>query len=301
MVFFSLAFEGDKNVEEYIKLSSLADELGFYSFQIYEHIPFKPALPISFIISRYTNRIKIGAVTIPVFLYRPIQLARYLSLLHEIANGREILAISRGAYYELINEPVKRSINDVVNFLKELDDSMKRIFKLEAKAIEIYVGTSGPLLAKRATSLEMISGIVVDMLWNPVYARKMKEILMSSNKNRKIQLIARPFTFIDENSDRAKSKMTKIVSSYIKKLVGNSPMLASANVKYEDLSDMKVIEEKVIPNFTATGTIEEVLEQTAKMIEAGVDHICYGHPLSPEPLKTIKLIKDKIINYFSSY
>jgi len=301
VVYFSIAFEGDKNVEEYIKLASLADELGFYSFQIYEHIPFKPAFPISFLISRYTKRIKIGAVTIPVFLYRPIQLARYLSLLHEITNGREIIGISRGAYYEFINEPVRRSINDVINFLKDLDDNLKKISKLEAKTIEIYVGTSGPLLAKRAASLEMVSGIVVDMLWNPDYAKKMKEILISFSKNRKIQLVARPFTFIDENPDIAKYKMLDILRSYIKELVGNSPMLASVKVKYEDLCDLKIIEEKILPNFTATGKIEEVLEHTAKMTEAGVDHICYGHPLSREPIKTIKLIKDKIMSYFNPY
>lgn len=37
------------------------------------------------------------------------------------------------------------------------------------------------------------------------------------------------------------------------------------------------------------------------MTEAGVDHICYGHPLSREPIKTIKLIKDKIMSYFNPY
>jgi GH24 family phage-related lysozyme (muramidase) len=37
------------------------------------------------------------------------------------------------------------------------------------------------------------------------------------------------------------------------------------------------------------------------MVEAGVDHICYGHPLSFQPFEAMKLIKDKIITYFSFY
>jgi hypothetical protein len=59
MVIFSLAFEGDRKIEEYIKLAYLSDNLGFYSFQIYEHLPFKPAIPISFIIANYTKKLKL--------------------------------------------------------------------------------------------------------------------------------------------------------------------------------------------------------------------------------------------------
>jgi hypothetical protein len=37
------------------------------------------------------------------------------------------------------------------------------------------------------------------------------------------------------------------------------------------------------------------------MVDAGVDHICYGHSLSSQPFEAMKLIKDKIMTYFSSY
>jgi 5,10-methylenetetrahydromethanopterin reductase len=299
VVLFSLAFEGDRKIDEYIRLASYAEELGFYSFQIYEHLPFKPALPISFIIANYTKRIKIGPVTIPVFLYNPLQLARYISFLNEISNGRAIVGISRGAYYEYLGKEVKRSIFDVINFLKEFEINLKKMSW--SGNIEIYVGTSGPILAKKASSVEIVSSIVVDMLWNPYYARKMKEILMSSGKNRYVKLIARPFTFISKDFEKKKSKFIDILKTYIRELVGDSPMLEAANIKFEELNETRIIEEKVIPNFTAAGSIEDILEQTAKMVEAGVDHICYGHPLSSQPFEVMKLIKDKIMTYFSSY
>ena len=298
MVLFSLAFEGDRKIDDYIRLALYAEELGFYSFQIYEHLPFNPAIPISFIIANYTKRIKIGPVTIPVFLYNPLQLARYISFLNEISDGRAIVGISRGAYYEYLGKEVKRGISDVINFLKEFEINLKKMSW--SGNIEIYVGTSGPVLAKKASSVEIVSSIVVDMLWNPYYARKMKELLISSGKNRYVKLIARPFTFISKDFEKEKSKFIGILRTYIKELVGNSPMLEAANIKFEELNETRIIEEKVIPNFTAAGSIEDILEQTAKMVEAGVDHICYGHPLSSQPFEAMKLIKDKIMTYFNS-
>jgi hypothetical protein len=185
----------------------------------------------------------------------------------------------------LLGKKVKRGISEVINFIQEFKKYVK-------ENVEIYVGTSGPILAENVAKLGIINGIVVDMLWNPMYAKKMKEIV--SKINKEIQIIARPFTFISSD----KSKMVEIIKFYIKNLVGNSPMLNAAGIKYEDLDDEKIIEDKVIPNFTATGSVEEVLEQTAKIVEAGVDHVCYGHPLGIDPYETIKLIKDKIISYF---
>jgi len=304
MVLFSLAFEGDKKINEYINLALLAEKLGFYSIQIYEHLPFKPAWGIVFSLALKTERIKLGPVTVPVFLYHPLQLARYSLLLAEITKGRALLGISRGAYYELLDKKVERSIKKVIETIEYIE----KIFKHDLpwalnRSIELYVGTSGPILAEKASSIKLVKGIIVDMLWNPNYARKLKNIIEKSvrlsKKEEKVNLIARPFTYISENPENAKKEMLKIVKKYIKDLVGPSPMLEEAGIKYEEILNEKN-EEKIISNLTATGKIEDILEQTAKIIEAGVDHVCYGHPLGSNPSEVIKLINSKIIPYFNS-
>jgi hypothetical protein len=43
MVLFSVAVEGDKQLQTYMQAARAMDGSGFYSLQFYEHIPYKPA------------------------------------------------------------------------------------------------------------------------------------------------------------------------------------------------------------------------------------------------------------------
>jgi len=127
MVLFSVAFEGDRPLQEYPKLAKKAEALGFHSFQIYDHLPFKPAWPIAFLASEQTKRILVGPVTVPVFLYHPLILARNLEALSELTHGRAILGISRGAYAEYVGESVDRSIQSVLESVDSVANLIRNI------------------------------------------------------------------------------------------------------------------------------------------------------------------------------
>lgn len=36
------------------------------------------------------------------------------------------------------------------------------------------------------------------------------------------------------------------------------------------------------------------------MLKAGVDHVCYGHPLSEDPMHAVKEIGEKLITHLES-
>ncbi|MBI4258567.1 MAG: LLM class flavin-dependent oxidoreductase [Thaumarchaeota archaeon] len=317
MALFSLAFEGDKQVDLYRRVAEKMQDYDFYSMQIYEHIPFKPSWPIIFHVAKYTKRILLGPVTVPVFLYDPLTLARNLAVLDELTRGRAVLGISRGAYGEYLARKIDRSIRAVLDCVGAVDALLRgddhsgefsgvrraRFAWLVGRRVKIYVGTSGPRLASRASKLSAVKGIVVDSLWNPSYARFLRGVIDRASTTRqrgdRVQLIARPFTFISKDKSDAEKKMTSILKAYLPDLVGNSPMLRQAGLHYEGLASLGKAGSYVpLERFAAMGNADEIVEQTEKMLKAGVDHVCYGHPLSEDPMRAVTEIGEEVIVHF---
>ncbi len=300
MVLFSVAFEGDKPLQAYPKLAKKAEALGFHSFQIYEHLPHKPAWPIAFLAGTKTKRILVGPVTVPVFLFRPFTLARNLKALSELTQGRAILGVSRGAYAELLREPVERSIRSVLETVNSLGNRLRDI-PIGIKP-ELYVGTSGPKLAYKASQLNAVKGIVVDNLWNPKYAARLRSILdeaqQKSRRRDRISLIARPFTMLSNTKKEAIRKLDPILKNYLPHLAGDSPMLKAAGLPYQELlkacKSRAILPTQLIDNVAAVGTPKDIVEKVESVLKSGVDHICFGHPLGSDPTNAMELLAQQV-------
>jgi len=321
---FSLAFEGDRSLNEYRRLAVLMRKYGFYSMQIYEHLPFRPAWPIVFHCAHQIGPMRIGPVTVPVFLYRPEMLARYLGLLHELTAGRALLGISRGAYHGLMPRSADRSIAAVKEAVEIISLFLHdgkatyngKVFSLTGelampwlagRSAEIYIGTSGPKLAEVASGIRAVSGIVVDNLWNPRYVEVLKERIEAGAKRggksaSEVSLVARPFASISGDLDEAKKLVIAALRSYLPHLVGNSPMLGAAGVSPADLKALSqlpsAIADRIVENFSATGTPDDLINQTDRMVRAGVTQVCYGHPLSTDIEEGVRLIGERVKPYF---
>lgn len=326
MIRLSLAFEGDKPFNEYHRYARLAEKYGFYSFQIYEHITFRPAWAIAFHIAKSSKTIKIGPVTIPVMLYHPAYIAANLATLNEATGGRALVGISRGAFYEYLHARPEKPIRAVKEAIEIIDlllhgggTYLGEVFKVSRKAklrlptdsnVEVYVGSSGPKMITMASGLKMVKGIVVDNLWNPSYLAKVRESvkLGASRVGRKpqeISIVPRPFSCVMRKREEAKELMEKELARYLPSLVGDSPMLAEAGVTFEEIKEYsrapknnKELGAKLLKNFSASGNPEEIIEQTERMIKAGATHICYGHPLGREVAESIRLMGEKVKPYF---
>lgn len=303
---FSIAVEGDKDLHTYFSILEEAEKYEFYSLQIYEHIPFKPSLVIVSYLASKIRKIKIGPVTIPFFLNDPLILARNIAYLQEITNNNTLVGISRGAYSSYLCSSTNRSLEkflDYMNCLSSIFEGMEYKgkyynFKLSNKLSwiskdtpEIFVGTSGPKLCYEASKLKIVKGIVVDNLWNPEYAKKMLEIInkavAESNKKEKVDIIARPFVFIDKDYERAKKKMEAILNFYLPELVGKSPMIDFASNEKIDIEKLACI-----------GPIKKIEREIETMIKVGVNHICFGHPLGENIIKSVRIIGEEIVSIY---
>ncbi len=274
---FSVAFEAEEP-HLYFEPVRLARLGGLWSVQIYEHLPYSPAWPVVFHIASTCDAIRLGPVTVPVFLYSPEQLARYVRLLLKIATRGVVLGISRGAFAELLGYKVDRSRERVVWFIRRLGELLNDIFA--ENRLVIYVGTSGPKLAYEVAAIPYVNGIIVDSLWNEKYAEKMRKIIDEScttagRDPREVELVARPYLVIDNDIALAVE-----VSRHLLKIVGKSKLLEEAGIVDTKPSEFSSMEEfkRVYGKLVACGNRETLLEESKALGRAGVNHIVFGVP-----------------------
>jgi alkanesulfonate monooxygenase SsuD/methylene tetrahydromethanopterin reductase-like flavin-dependent oxidoreductase (luciferase family) len=153
---------------------------------------------------------------------------------------------------------------------------------------ELYVGSSGPKLVK---------AIVVDNLANPRYARYPQNIIEEAG-GEDLKLIARPFTYIAPESGKAFEPLLSQLRKHLPDLVGRSPMVEAAGLRYEELlTDDPALKEKILDSFSLYGSAEDALDRAARLVEAGVDHLCFGHPLSDELVGGVRAVSERIPHY----
>jgi 5,10-methylenetetrahydromethanopterin reductase len=289
MVLVSIAIEGDKDFQTYRNVAHCMDGAGFYSLQFYEHVPYASAWGLAFAIAPHLKHLKTGPVTVPARLYSPLANARFLVLLSRLGPGA-VLGISRGAYMG----GERAGITEVVENVEEIASYVMKIASTEP---ELYVGTSGPKLVKAAASSKAVKAIVVDNLANPRYARYLKNIIEEVGR-KDLKLMARPFTYIVPESGKAVEPLLSLLRKYLPDLVGHSPMVEAAGLRYEELlTDDPALKEKILDSFSLYGSAEDVLDRAARLVEAGVDHLCFGHPLSDDLVWGVRAVSERILPY----
>ncbi|MEM1936859.1 MAG: LLM class flavin-dependent oxidoreductase [Candidatus Caldarchaeum sp.] len=286
---FSVVLEGDKTYETYLAIANTVDEAGFYSLQLYEHLPHKPAWGIALSLAPHVRKIKLGPVTVPANLYSPVANARLLAYLNSISPGA-LLGISRGAYMA----GGRTSVGEVVLAVQKTVEEVRRAGWSKLADPIIYVGTSGPVLTRRAAAMPEVKGVVVDNLANPVYASEMRRVIDESGGSGK-ELVARPFTFISERQEEV-DRFVEELRRYVVDLVDGSPMLRAAGLEPRDLDEADdEARARMLESFAVCGSVEEVLEKCVALLRSGVSHLCFGHPISPNPVDGVRMIAKKVL------
>lgn len=289
MVKVSVVVEGDKPLSTYLEIAKTMDRHGFYSLQVYEHVPYRPAWGICFSVAPFLRNVRVGPVTVPANLYSPLVNARLAAFLSSVSPGA-VLGISRGAY---MGER-RAAIKEVVEHVEHLASHMARMdWGCDNRPV-VYVGTSGPLLTKAASKSDAVQGIVVDNLANPSYAAQMRNWINEVGGVGK-ELVARPFTFLVEKQDEIRDFL-EILLRYVVDLVDGSPMMSYAGLSLSDLEHVDdEVEARVLENFAVFGGEDEIIEKSVKLLKNGVDHLVFGHPIASNIVEGVRKIGEKII------
>lgn len=330
---FSLAFEGDEPLRHYAVYAKLMEKYDFYSFQAYDHLMYKPAWPMLFTIAGHTRRLQLGPVTTQPFFVHPALTAANLACLDELSGGRALIGLSRGFpfYLDMLSLKPKRPVTALKEAVEVIDRLLRgtrepysgSVFKTSTDTylrwqpprtrIPIFIGTWGPKTLQMAGRLEAVSGTVTDTLWNPKFVPVIKENLrLGANEvgrdPESLLIGARPFTSVSKSREAAEKTAKSALVNYLPHL---SPLSDYAGIDEFEIQEVraaiargdlasaeKAISEKSVRSFTATGTPDDLIDQTEDMIRAGVRHIIFGYPLGPSREKAVNLIGQDVIPHF---
>lgn len=98
----TLAVQGDKSPNEYIRIAKTAEEYEFDKIYVYDDLFYYPAYPILSVMAQHTQRIHLGACLNNGFFRHPAILASNYAFLHRLIGNRAVMGIGRGAFFDLL-------------------------------------------------------------------------------------------------------------------------------------------------------------------------------------------------------
>lgn len=327
---FSIALQGSYPIKEYIEKAKKVESYDFDEIHVYDDLMFKPTWPLLTLIAEHTSRIKVGPAIITPQIVHPCYHAGNLAELDEISGGRAVCGIARGAFWEFLGiekqtKPitmVKEAIQiirrlmcgDRTPFHGEIFTATEELFfRFEPirKEVPIFIGTWGPKMCQLAG--EMAAGTKSDGLWNPDYVpiiRKNIEIgaAMVGRDPNEVEIITGPLSAIAKDREAAVATARRVLAVYLPYL---HPMTEVAGISEEEINRVReaaktgdfkrgasYVSDLSVQKCSVTGTAHEVIEQIEAMVDAGVTHIAFGHPLGPDFDEALEIIGKQVIPHF---
>ena len=329
---FSVGLQGSYPIRDYINKAQRIESYGFDEIHVYDDLMFKPTWPILTLIGEHTDKIKVGPGIITPQIVHPCYHAGNLAELDELTDGRAVLGIARGAFWEFLgiekqNKPITM-VREAIQIIRRLLSGDRTAFRGEVftvteelffrfqplrKEIPIFIGTWGPLMCQ--LSGEIADGVKSDGLWNPDYVKIIRENIEigAARVNRnpdEIEIIAGPLSSISADREKAKATARRVLAVYLPYL---RPMTDVAGIPEEEIKKVReaaasgdfeqgasYVSDLSVSKCSVTGTPEDVIKQIEKMVEAGVNHVAFGHCLGPDFDEAIDLLGKKVLPHFKN-
>ena len=329
---FSVGLQGSYPIRDYINKAQRIESYGFDEIHVYDDLMFKPTWPILTLIGEHTDKIKVGPGIITPQIVHPCYHAGNLAELDELTDGRAVLGIARGAFWEFLgiekqNKPITM-VREAIQIIRRLLSGDRTAFRGEVftvteelffrfqplrKEIPIFIGTWGPLMCQLAG--EIADGVKSDGLWNPDYVKIIRENIEigAARVNRnpdEIEIIAGPLSSISADREKAKATARRVLAVYLPYL---RPMTDVAGIPEEEIKKVReaaasgdfeqgasYVSDLSVSKCSVTGTPEDVIKQIEKMVEAGVNHVAFGHCLGPDFDEAIDLLGKKVLPHFKN-
>lgn len=327
---FSVALQGSYPIRDYIGKAKRIEDYGFDEIHVYDDLMFKPTWPLLTLIGEHTSRINVGPGIITPQIVHPCYHAGNLAELDELTNGRAVLGIARGAFWEFLGIDKQKKpitmIREAIHIIRRLLSGDRSAFHGEIftvteelffrfqpvrREVPIFIGTWGPKMCQLAG--EIADGVKSDGLWNPDYVRIIREnVRIGAARVRRnpeeVEIIAGPLSSISRDQEKARATVRRVLAVYLPYL---RPMTDVAGIPDEEIRKVReaaatgdfergarCISDLSVAKCSVTGTPEEVIDQIEEMAEAGVNHVAFGHCLGPDFDEALKLLGRKVLPHF---
>ncbi len=329
---FSLRFNNDLPVQDYVTYARTAEAAGFDQFWVSNDLFLRSAPVILSAAALATERIEIGTCILNPFTLHPAEIAMFASTLDELSGGRFNLGISSGAEDFISNwlgmdfdYPRSRVVETVAAINKLTSNqnaameglvlrwSDEAWLRFESKRrVPIYLGAMSPLM------LEEIGAIAdggLPLLFPPEhYATVLPHIergLARAGRSRDdIDLAACIWCSVSADQTAAEATLADKIAYYGHAM---SPLilrqLGLARGDFEQIRrachverDLAAARKLVTPRMMRigiAGTTAALNNRLERLVDLGVRHLSFGPPLGPDIPAAIQAIGRDVIPRFS--
>jgi 5,10-methylenetetrahydromethanopterin reductase len=327
---FSLRFNNDLPVQEYVTYAKVAENAGFDQFWVSDDLFLRSAPVILSAIAIATERIEIGTCILNPYTIHPAEIAMLSATLDELSNGRFNLGLSSGAesFMKWVGLPYKyprTAVIEAVNAINKLtsgerapvtgkvlnwtEESYLRF--TPQRRVPIYLGAMSPKM------LEEIGAIAdggLPLLFPPEhYANVLpfieKGLKRAGHSLKDIDVAACIWCSISADQAQAEDVLADKVAYYghsmspliLKELGLTQADFADIDHAYHVENDIEKAKSMVTPQMLKigiAGTTDTLIQRLESLAEMGIKHMSFGPPLGPNILEAIEAIGRDVIPKF---
>ncbi len=328
---FSLRFNNDLPVKDYIPLAQTAEEVGFDQFWVSNDLFLRSASVILPTLATATETIQLGSCIFNPYTIHPSELAMFSATMQELSEGRFLLGISSGAgdFLKWIGIQQKKPRTAVVEsiqlirkwLLQDWEETQNEIFQCEAEAylrfslsgqqVPIYIGAMSP---KMLGEIGKIADGGLPLLFPPEHYRNVLPLIKAGaeeagRKLSDIDIAACMWVSVSEDAASAEDVLKEKIAYYGHAM--SPTILNNLGLTHSDFTDIehamqtendvekaKSLVTPQMMQIGIAGDAQALIERCEQLVGMGVNHLSFGPPLGPEPLEAIRVIGRDVIPHF---
>lgn len=325
----SVAFQGNKQYEEYAALGALAESLGFDAISVYADLGFQPAIVPLLAIARATTRVRIGPAALNPFVLHPVEIAGQIAALDAASHGRAYLGLARGAWLDQIGIGAKRPLQhmrECVEVVRHLLAGREtgfegQVYRLPAGRLFNYpvsrahvpllVGSWGARLLAYAGEVAdeaKVGGSTNPDLVATIRARLAVGAETAGRPSDSVAIVFGAVTVVDEDGAAARRHARWEVARYLPVV---APLDPTVQIPGEHLARMAalvqggdidgaaaLVPDDTLDRFAFSGTPTQVARQAADLFDAGVARIEFGTPHGFSDAGGVRLLGERVLPLF---
>jgi len=298
--------------KDLISLVELCEELGYDQFWYANHKLYRDLYVGMTLAAVHSRTMEIGTFIAEPYSYHPGMVAAAIATIDEVCEGRAILLLGAGVGFQNLGitrtKPLT-ALRETIEICRALFQGQRvtyhgELFTLEDSRLEfepradlpIYVATRGDKMLEM--SGEYADGVMVATYATPQGLQRGLEMVEIGCRKvgrswKDIPILARVDTCIHSDSQVARDAVRPMIALLLmasypdRKFVYGlglevpEALEAVCKQKNELLSSQSghLVTDDLVDAFTWTGTVTEVAERVAEVVDMGIDHITYlPHP-----------------------
>lgn len=327
---FSVRFNNDRPVQEYVALAQAAERAGFDQFWVSDDLFLRSATVILSAVAQATEHIEIGTCILNPYTINPAQMAMEAATLDELSGGRFNLGLSAGSgdflnWVGIEQDKPRTAVIETVqainrltsgeraavngDFLRWTDEAYLRFHP--RRRVPIYLGAMSP---KMLQTIGAIADGGLPLLFPPEhYINVMPHIqagAQSAGRNiNEVDVAACIWCSVSDNRAAAEDALREKVAYYghamsatILEQLGlthdDFRAIEHAVMVENDLSKAKALITDDMLKIGVVGTTADLIPRLEGLVNMGARHLSFGPPLGPDPLEALQVIGRDVLPYF---